>query len=242
VFVHQSSQASPAHLMAGVLKGLKQRRPALFNIYTPCPKEHGLADHGATRAARLALESRAFPFLTYDPERGPSFADCLSLTGNPSPATDWPAYTLRHLDEAGGEQSVSLPLTVADWAATEGRFKEHFADLPREEWDAAVAFDQYVKLPLGERDGKTAFIHAIGPDRRLRRLRVDAEIAVLAEDRQQRWSQLRQLAGLEVSETARKSVAGTLEAEFEAKIRRAGLWSEKAPTPPWEWRRGVRSQ
>jgi endonuclease YncB( thermonuclease family) len=31
-------------------------------------------------------------------------------------------------------------------------------------------------------------------------------------------------------------------AELEAKIRRAGLWSEKAPTPPWEWRRGARSQ
>jgi endonuclease YncB( thermonuclease family) len=31
-------------------------------------------------------------------------------------------------------------------------------------------------------------------------------------------------------------------AEFEAKIRRAGLWSEKPPAPPWEWRRGARSQ
>lgn len=25
-------------------------------------------------------------------------------------------------------------------------------------------------------------------------------------------------------------------AEFGAKIRRSGLWSEKNPTPPWEWR------
>jgi len=218
VFVHQSSQASPAHLMAGVLRGLNQRRPALFNLYTPCPKAHGLADQGATRAARLALESRAFPFLTYDPTVGASFADGLSLAGNPSLATDWPAYTLRYLDEAGGEQSLSVPLTVADWAATEGRFEAHFADLPREEWDGAVAFDQYVRLPRGERDGKTAFIHTIGPDRRLRRLRVDAEMAVLAEDRLEHWSQLRQLAGLEVSEAAKKAVSGALEAEFEAKI------------------------
>lgn len=224
VFVHQSSQASPAHLMAGVLKGLNQRRPALFNLYTPCPKEHGLADHGASRAARLALESRAFPFVTYDPEGGPSFADCLSLAGNPSPDADWPAYTLRHLDEAGGEHSMSVSLTIADWAATEGRFKEHFADLPREEWDEAVPFDQYVRLPRGERPGRTAFIHAIGPDRRLRRLRVDSEMAGLAEDRLEHWSQLRQLAGLEVSEAARKMVAGALEAGFEAKV--AGLRAE----------------
>jgi endonuclease YncB( thermonuclease family) len=27
-------------------------------------------------------------------------------------------------------------------------------------------------------------------------------------------------------------------AEFEAKIRRAGLWNDKNPVPPWEWRKG----
>ncbi len=37
VFVHQSSQASASHLIAGVLRGLQKRRPVVFNIYTPCP-------------------------------------------------------------------------------------------------------------------------------------------------------------------------------------------------------------
>ncbi len=218
VFVHQSSQASAAHLMGGVLRGLKKRRPALFNIYAPCPMEHGLSDHGASQAARFALESRAFPFFTYDPDAGPSFSDCLSLTGNPSPDTDWPRYTLRHLNDANVAQTIEIPLTVADWAATEGRFKEHFADLPRDQWDDAVPFDRYVRMPRAEREGKTAFIHAVGPARRLGRLRVAPELAVLAEERLQYWSQLRQLAGLELSEAARGKVSGALEAEFEAKI------------------------
>ncbi len=218
VFVHQSSQASPAHLLSGVLKGLDQRRPALFNLYTPCPKEHGLGDDGAARAARLSLESRAFPFLTYDPSLGPSFADGLSLSGNPAVDARWPVCTLRYLDDAGAEQTMTVPLTTADWAATEGRFKEHFAELPREEWDQAIALDEYLGLPTAEREGRTAFIHAVGPDRRLRRLRVDSEVAALAQDRLDHWSKLRQLAGVEVSEAARKSAAGALEAEFEAKL------------------------
>lgn len=218
VFVHQSSQASPAHLMAGVLKGLDQRRPALFNLYTPCPKEHGLGDDGAARAARLALESRAFPFLTYDPGRGACFADRLSLAGNPSVRTDWPAYTLRYVDDEGAERTMSVPLTTADWAAAESRFDEHFADLPREEWDQALALDEYLGLPPAEREGRTAFIHVVGPDRRLRRLRVDSEVAGLAEERRDHWSKLRQLAGLEVSEAARKLVAGALEAEFQTRL------------------------
>lgn len=29
------------------------------------------------------------------------------------------------------------------------------------------------------------------------------------------------------------------QAEFNAKIRRLGLWNNKNPTPPWNWRRGV---
>ncbi|HEU4787275.1 MAG TPA: 2-oxoacid:acceptor oxidoreductase family protein, partial [Gemmatimonadaceae bacterium] len=70
-YVLQSSQASASHLVAGVLRGLQKRRPAVFNIYTPCPVEHGLPDDWSLRAARLALESRAFPFLTFDPDNGP---------------------------------------------------------------------------------------------------------------------------------------------------------------------------
>ena len=39
-YVHQSSQAAASHLVGGVLRGLQKRRPAVFNIYTPCPVEH----------------------------------------------------------------------------------------------------------------------------------------------------------------------------------------------------------
>jgi len=218
VFVHQSSQASPAHLMGGVLKGLAQRRPALFNVYTPCPTEQGFADAASPRAARLALESRAFPFLTYDPTRGRSVAECLSLDGNPSIAAEWPAYTLRYLDDAGAEQTMEVPLTIADWAATEGRFQAHFVDLPREQWDDAMPFDQYVKAFPAEREGKSAFVHTLGPDRRLRRLAVSGAMVALAEERLRHWSQLRQMAGLEVTSVARQTVAAQIQAEFDAKL------------------------
>ena len=217
-FVHQSSQASASHLIAGVLKGMHKRRPAVFNIYTPCPVEHGLADDWSQEAARFALESRAFPFISYDPDGGPSFADCLSLEGNPSLDAEWPTYELRFLDEQGVEQTMEVPLTIADWACTEARFKQHFKDLPREAWDAAVPFADFLKLPMDERVGKTAFIHAVGKDRHLGRLSVSVEMATLAEERLQYWSQLRQLAGIEVSDAARNVVSGEIEAEFDVKV------------------------
>lgn len=216
VYVHQTSQAAASHLIAGVLKGLHKRRPVLINIYTPCPVEHGLADDSSQHAARLALESRAFPFLTYDPDGGPSFADCLSLDGNPSPNDVWPTYALKYVDDAGAEQTMELPVTIADWAATEVRFKQHFSELPASQsGDEMMLFHEYFAASAEDREGRTPFIWALTKERRLRRLKVSAEMVLLAAERQQFWSQLRQLAGLEIPVTVHDTVVGQMESEFE---------------------------
>lgn len=218
-YVHQSSQASASHLVAGVLRGLHKRRPAVFNIYTPCPVEHGLADDWSQQAARLALESRAFPFLTYDPDAGATYADCLSLDGNPSPDAVWPTYTFRYLDAEGAEQAMDLPLTIADWAATEGRFKQHFSEVPAEAWDDAMTpFADYVALPADEREGRRPYIVAADKDRTLRRLAVSREMVTLAEERLHFWSQLKELAGLAISPSVHDAVASELQAQFDERL------------------------
>ncbi len=225
VYVHQTSQAAATHLIGGVLRGLHKRRPVLINVYTPCPVEHGLADDWSQHAARLALESRAFPFLTFDPDAGPTYADQLSLAGNPSVDDPWPTYTLRYLDEAGAEQALELPVTIADWAATEARFKQHFTEADRATWDdAMLPFHEYLTLAPAEREGRTPYILSLSKERTLRRLRVSREMVQLAEERQQFWSQLRQLAGLEIAPSVRDLVVTSLEAEFET--RTAALRAE----------------
>jgi pyruvate-ferredoxin/flavodoxin oxidoreductase len=219
VFVHQSSQASASHLLGGLLRGLQSRRPAVFNLYTPCPVEHGLPDEWAPHAARLALESRAFPLLTYDPDAGDTIAECLSLEGNPALDDRFPTYELEYVDAEGETRRMELPLTSADWAATESRFKKHFRPLPSEADDAdLVPFHEYIDLPAAEREGRTAFVYTIDEDRHLERLAVSSEIAALAEDRLGFWSQLRQLAGLEVPPSARGVVEAELERAFAARM------------------------
>jgi pyruvate-ferredoxin/flavodoxin oxidoreductase len=219
VYVHQTSQAAASHLIAGVLKGLHKRRPVLLNIYPPCPVEHGLADDWSQRAARLALESRAFPFLTYDPDAGPSFADCLSLDGNPSPSDVWPSYALKFIDENEAEQTMELPLTIADWAATEVRFKQHFSEVSAAQSDdELIPFHEYFAATPEDREGRTPFIWTVTKDHKLRRLKVSSEMVALAEERQQFWSQLRQLAGLEIPLAVHDSVAQELEGQYEQRV------------------------
>ncbi len=220
VFVHQSSQASASHLIEGVIKGLNTRRPSVFVVYTPCPVEHGLADDWAPTAARLALESRAFPFLTYDPDAGKDVADCLSLSGNPGLDQVWPTYELKYVDDDGKDASMELPLTIADWAATEVRFRKNFSELaPEKVDDSFVPFHELALMPPEERAGKKAFIWTLTDDRKLKRLQVGNEMILLADDRLMFWHQLKELAGLDVPESVHDTLSGEMEAEFEKKSK-----------------------
>ncbi len=215
-FVLQTSQALPSHLIGGVLKALQTRRPAVVNIYTPCPVEHGLADDWSVHAAKLALESRAFPFLVYDPDQGTSFSDCLDLEGNPSPEMIWPTYEIEYVDEAGEAQKMEAPITIADWAATEGRFKKNFRPLKGDvDEDELMPFQEYVLASGEDREGMTPFITVIDGEKRLQRKLVSHEMVELAEDRLLFWSQLKEIAGLQVSPAGHELVEEELEAEFE---------------------------
>ena len=69
----------------------------------------------ATRQAKFAVDSRAFPLFTYDPRRGASVAERLSLQGNPAIKDDW-------AKDPDGTQVDFLA-----FARSEGRFAQHFA-------------------------------------------------------------------------------------------------------------------
>jgi pyruvate-ferredoxin/flavodoxin oxidoreductase len=213
-YVLQSSQASGTHLIGGVLRGLQARRPAVFILHAPCPPEHGIPDDGSQRHAKMTLEGRAFPFVVFDPDAGESLSECIDLDGNPAPEDDWPEYELSYLDDNDERQVLTLPFTTADWAATEGRFKRHFTPLADDD-DDVMPFHELVALPVAERASKRSFIYSLDQDGRLGRVLVSDEVVELAADRQHFWSQLRQLAGMEVAPDIASDLKAEAEAEFD---------------------------
>ena len=116
VYVAQTTPAHINHFYRAVMEANAYPGPAVIVAYTPCQPEHGIADDASSRQAHLAVESRAFPLFTYDPRRGPSMAERLSLQGNPSPKDDWTTLP-------GGEAVDFLT-----FARSEGRFAPHFAE------------------------------------------------------------------------------------------------------------------
>ncbi|HZU98000.1 MAG TPA: 2-oxoacid:acceptor oxidoreductase family protein [Planctomycetota bacterium] len=196
VYTAQTSQAHANHMLKTFIDGMNSKRPALWSCYTTCQPEHGVADDASARQAKLALEGRAFPFFIYDPDKGPTMKDRLSLTANPAPNADWPTYALTFVNDQGVEEKKQLPMTFADFAATEGRFGKHFTSVKEgTPEDALVPFDQYVALPKAARAGKTPFIWATRRDKKLRKLVASQALVASAEERLDFWRLLQDLSG-----------------------------------------------
>jgi pyruvate/2-oxoacid:ferredoxin oxidoreductase beta subunit/NAD-dependent dihydropyrimidine dehydrogenase PreA subunit len=114
-FVAQTTCAHVNHFYRSVIDALEFDGPALVCCYTTCQPEHGVADNMATDQARLAVDTRAFPLLIYDPRKGETIRERLSLQGNPATSDDW--WT----NPKTGEQ-----VDFIDFCRSEGRFGKHF--------------------------------------------------------------------------------------------------------------------
>ncbi|HLJ95244.1 MAG TPA: thiamine pyrophosphate-dependent enzyme [Gemmataceae bacterium] len=114
-YVAQTTCAHVNHFYKAVLGALEFDGPAIITCYTTCQPEHGVADNMAGEQARLAVDTRAFPLLIFDPRKGNTIKERLSLQGNPAVKEDW------FVNPKTKEQ-----VTFIDFARSEGRFAKHF--------------------------------------------------------------------------------------------------------------------
>ena len=114
-YVAQTTCAHVNHFYKSVLGALEFDGPAMVCCYTTCQPEHGVADNMAGNQARLAVDTRAFPLLIYDPRNGGKIKERLSLQGNPAVKDDW------FKNPKTGEQ-----VDFIDFCRSEGRFVKHF--------------------------------------------------------------------------------------------------------------------
>jgi pyruvate/2-oxoacid:ferredoxin oxidoreductase beta subunit len=115
VFVAQTTAGHLNHFYKSVLAANEYPGPAVVICYATCQPEHGVADDASVTQARLAVESRTFPLLMFDPRKGEKMSECLTLQGNPALKEDW--YT---------DPKTAEPVDFVAFARTEGRFARHF--------------------------------------------------------------------------------------------------------------------
>ncbi len=114
-FVAQTTAAHLNHFYKAVMDANEFPGPAVVICYATCQPEHGVADDQSMAHARMAVESRAFPLLLYDPRRGERIRERLDLRGNPALKDDWMT-----------SPRTGEPFNFVSFARTEGRFARHF--------------------------------------------------------------------------------------------------------------------
>ncbi len=216
-YVAQTSISNDAHFVSSVEKAMKFDGPALVHVHTPSPQQHGFSPASLFEQARLAVASRAYSLMQFDPSAEGVFGACLDLAGNGDPEQLW------EMDETGS------PLTPIHWAVTEQRFSDHFTPITPDD-PIHTPIDAYLVLPTHERDGHTPFI-TVSEGNDSRQLKISADMIADAEHRLRLWRTLQELAGVVtpfteqvrhkaeqyVRETHQKELA-SLQQEHEAKL------------------------
>jgi pyruvate-ferredoxin/flavodoxin oxidoreductase len=197
VLVIQTNAALQSHFMKNVMDFLTYNEsPAVFDTYTTCQPEHGIADDAGSRRATLAVESRMSPVFVHDPRRGDTLAERFSLEGNPDIGKDWTMTTLDYIDEDNNAALMEIPYTAADFAQHEGRFKKHFHPVSQD--DDPLPIDEYIDLSENDRYGKVPFIWSTTAEGKLIKLTMSSSMVELTEERRRSWRMLEYLGGLHV--------------------------------------------
>jgi pyruvate-ferredoxin/flavodoxin oxidoreductase len=217
-YVLQSTIAHPSHMIEGFIQGLKARRPALFNLYSSCQPEHGIGDDMSAAQAKLAVESRAYPLFRYDPDAGKTPEECFDLEGNPAIDRDWPSYRIQYT-QGGRSKEMEVPMTFADFAVTEIRFRKHFRVAPPDTWNEnMVPLAEFLGLPEDERQGRFPYVWSVDREQHLSRLLVARPMVESCEDRRDFWTMLRALAGVGKPEISREGIKAEVRQELVGRL------------------------
>jgi pyruvate-ferredoxin/flavodoxin oxidoreductase len=220
-YVMQGTLANTSHMIEGFIEGLLTKRPALFNLYTTCQPEHGVADDLGAHQAKLAMESRAYPIFRYNPDKGKTPQEAFDLDGNPAMDQLWPTYELKYI-EGGRPKTMTVAMTFADFAITEARFRKHFRKAPRDTWNEnMVVLSEFLEMDKDAREGKFPYIWAVDQKQLLSRVLVAKTMVESCEERRDFWIMLRAIAGVSTTkELPKEDVESKVRAEVVSRIAR----------------------
>lgn len=155
-FVAQCNIAFPEHLLQCIEEGIGIDRPAIFNIYCGCVPGQGYAREKLLEQSRLAVDSRLLPLAKYNPKCDSSFQACWDMSANPDANELW--TTGAH----PSGKSPGYPLTPADFAISQRRYKDSFKLVDAHGGLELVSMAEYLAMDAEDRQEVTPYVQ--GPD------------------------------------------------------------------------------
>jgi pyruvate-ferredoxin/flavodoxin oxidoreductase len=219
-YVAQVSMANAPKFYKAILDALEYRGTAFLQAFTTCQPEHGVGDDVSTLQAQRARDSRLMPEFTFAPARGESYREALEIKGNPAHDRDWWEKT----NKATGEK---FRFTVAHYAATEARFRQHLRRIDEDRAATLVHLDDMLTLVTQDDvvnrrvfdEAQRAFVPDFGvyvktedEEGRPRTYALSRQLVLLCVERRKSWRLLQSKAGVDNLEyRAQRALLGRLE-------------------------------
>lgn len=229
-FVLQSSSSNLLQLRDRIHAGMEHAGAALFSVFS------GTAGGGNGLPAYLvsaaAMQSRAFPAFTYDPNGGPDLASRFRLEDNPQAEAAWPVTSFEYADADLQRITEPLAFTLADFIACDPRHARHFARVPRSAWgDAMVPVAEWLATEEREPGMDVPFLLAVDEENALHRVIVDEKIIQAARRCGDNWRRLQELGGINNSYAMRQLAREKAAWEAAKQQEIAALTGARAPQP-----------
>ena len=175
--------------------GLNRLEPALFHLLAPRPGQHTDEKAFWPKLSRLALQTRAFPSLYFDPDGQADYlASAINMEENPEPEADWVSTVLSYQE---GETKKEQPyvLTYADWLFSLKAWQAYFQPFEPES-GSPLPVAGYLSLDEKGQKGKVPTLFAVNEQGILEQYAVSPEVISATRQALRQWSSLRELAGL----------------------------------------------
>ncbi|MCB9052285.1 MAG: 4Fe-4S binding protein [Lewinellaceae bacterium] len=218
-FLLRGSLADDPALFGQMRDGLQRPEPAVFHLLAPRPELHVPNNGLWPELCSLALRTRAFPSLLFDPDGKKDYlSSAISLGQNPTPEADW-VKTALWRKEGDKEMEELYALSYADWLFSLKSWQGYFQPLQPEN-GAPLSVGEYLALDEKGRKGKVPVVSSVDENGQLRQYAAAPEVVAAARQALRQWNGLRELAGLrspfpqKERETLEKELAGKYEKEI----------------------------
>ena len=223
-FVFQGGMGNADHLFDGLLDGIDKSYPALFNLYAAKLEKHGDIQIDWSSFASLALNSRSFPALRYDPGTNSEMINkylsgAISLDGNLDDRQDWVKEEVTVSDD----DTMIYEISWADWAFTQQDWKNEFTAV--ETGTSNLPITDYISLDKKARSAKVPVIMRTG-NNELKHYSVSGKVVEMTEAVRSNWNSLQEIAGLLTEFPTKLRTAVTKELSEQYENEAAGLKKE----------------
>ena len=192
-YFHQSTNIHVQEIYHHLITGIRLPIPSVGHILNPYSTDKTTSYH----ISLTALEGRAFPTYTYNPESGPEWGKRFSISNNPSPELRWPVKSVEVQNKSGDIQMLDQPLTYAHYMLSHPQNRHLFRIVPPGYWtDNLIPLSSYLDLDRKETISLIPYIWMIDKNRFLQKVVLAAPVVRMSRERLDFWRSLQEYAGV----------------------------------------------